>query len=122
MKRFLWFFLAVPLAIVLIVFSVANRVPVTMILDPFSRDNPAVALSLPFFVFLFAAFMTGMVTGAILTWFGQGRHRKAARLATLEAVKWRKDAEAQKNRADLLASAAAPAQGLPMLPAQDRAA
>ncbi len=122
MKRLLWLFVAIPVAIVLIVFSVANRTPVRMLLDPFSIDNPAISLTLPFFVFLFLAFGSGMVLGGLLTWFGQSRYRKAAKLLATEASQWRKDAEAQKNRADQLALAAAPAANLPALVNENKAA
>ena len=115
MKRLLWLFVAVPAAILLIVFSVANRAPVTMLLDPFSKDDPAIALTLPFFVFLFSALILGMLIGGTLVWIGQGRHRKAARQSASEALRWRKDAEAQKNRADTLAMGAAAATALPAL-------
>ncbi len=115
MKRLLWLFVAIPVAIILIVFSVANRSPVTMVLDPFSTDNPAISFTLPFFVFLFSALVTGMLLGGLLVWLGQGRYRKAAKLSASEAMQWRKDAEAQKNRADQLALAAATAPSVPAL-------
>jgi uncharacterized integral membrane protein len=118
MKRLLWLFVAVPAAILLIVFSVANRAPVTMLLDPFSKDDPAIALTLPFFVFLFSALILGMLVGGTLVWIGQGHHRKAARLSAAEALRWRKDAEAQKNRADTLAMGAA-AAAVTALPVPD---
>jgi uncharacterized integral membrane protein len=78
-KKLLWLLIGIPAAVVLIVFSVANRHPVTMRLDPFHAENPSVAIQLPFFVFLFAAFIAGMVIGGLTVWISQGRYRKAAR-------------------------------------------
>jgi uncharacterized integral membrane protein len=101
-KRLLWLFVAIPVAVLLIVFSVANRAPVTMLLDPFSRENPAIALTLPFFVFIFAAFVTGLLIGGFLVWLSQGRNRKEARRQAAEARNWRAEAEEQRNRADAL--------------------
>ena len=124
MRRLLWLFVAVPVAVLLIVFSVANRAPVTMLLDPFSRENPAIALTLPFFVFIFAAFVTGLLIGGFLVWLSQGRNRKEARRQAAEAKTWRAEAEQQRNRADALVQArqgAAPAT-LPVPANRDRAA
>jgi uncharacterized integral membrane protein len=104
-KRLLWLFVAVPVAVLLIVFSVANRAPVTMLLDPFSRENPAIALTLPFFVFIFAAFVAGLLIGGSLVWLSQGRNRKEARRQAVEAKNWRAEAEQQRNRADALLQA-----------------
>jgi uncharacterized integral membrane protein len=78
-KKLLWLLLGIPAAVVLIVFSVANRHPVTMRLDPFHAENPALAIQLPFFVFLFAAIIAGMVIGGLTVWISQSRFRKAAR-------------------------------------------
>lgn len=103
-KRILWLFVAIPMAVLLIVFSVANRAPVTMFLDPFSTENPAFSLTLPFFVFLFAAFLGGLLVGGIVAWFGQGRHRRLEKRYAADAANWRKEAETQRNRADTLAS------------------
>lgn len=104
MKRILWLFVAIPLAVLLIVFSVANRGVVTMVLDPFSAENPAISVTLPFFVFLFAAFLAGLLVGGFVAWIGQGRHRRLEKRFAADAATWRKEAEAQKNRADALAA------------------
>ena len=45
----------VPIAIVLIVLSVANRQPVRMALNPFRPEDSVLSLTAPFFVFLFLA-------------------------------------------------------------------
>lgn len=88
MKKFLWLIVGVPAAVLLIVFSVANRQLIQFRLDPFNTDNPAIAVELPFFVFLFAALLAGMAIGGLAVWISQGQYRKTAR--------------AQKARADAL--------------------
>jgi uncharacterized integral membrane protein len=103
-KRILLLFVAIPLAVLLIVFSVANRAQVTMVLDPFSAENPAISVALPFFVFLFGAFLAGLLVGGLVAWLGQGRHRRLEKRFAGDAATWRKEAEAQKNRADALAA------------------
>ena len=67
LKKFAWLFAGIPVAIVLIVLSVTNRHMVTLRLDPFNAENPALAVTLPFFqeqlsVVSLAARITG--TGA----------------------------------------------------------
>lgn len=69
----------VPLAIVLIALAVANRELVPFTLDPFHPGNPALTISLPFFVFLFVALLVGVLIGSAATWIGQSRFRRLAR-------------------------------------------
>ena len=69
----------IPLAIVLIALAVANRAPVAFTIDPFNPGNPGLTITLPLFVFLFAALALGLVLGSLATWLRQGRYRKAAR-------------------------------------------
>lgn len=103
LRKLVFLFIALPVAITLILLSVANRHLVQMSLDPFNSADPAVAFSLPFFVYLFVALMAGMILGSMATWFTQGKHRKAARREHTDAVKWQGEAENQKKRAEELA-------------------
>lgn len=84
MVRLLKYLLLVPVALVLVVFGVANRAPVTLHVDPFAAGEGPV-LSVPLFLVLFAAMALGVVLGSTLTWFAQGRYRKAGRVARREA-------------------------------------
>ena len=80
------FIILVPIAIVLITLSVANRDIVTLILNPLDPHDTALSISAPFFVFIFIALMAGMTIGALVTRFRQGRYRKNARLKDQQAV------------------------------------
>ncbi len=100
MKKLISAIIFAPIAIVLIVLSVANRHSVTFNLDPINPEQPFLAVTLPFFVFLFAALFAGLVIGSISTWFSQSRHRKLAREKKREAAKWQNEAEEQKQRAN----------------------
>lgn len=75
----------VPLAVILIALAVANREMVAFTIDPFNPGNPALTLTLPFFVFLFLALALGMIVGSLATWVKQGRYRKLARQRGAEA-------------------------------------
>ena len=79
MRRFLTLFVLLPIAIVIVVLSVANRTSVTFSLDPIGAAAPGWSASGPLYVFLFAAVTLGIVIGGIATWLRQGRWRQAAR-------------------------------------------
>ncbi|MBN8979886.1 MAG: DUF1049 domain-containing protein [Rhizobiales bacterium] len=68
-----------PLAIVFIVFALANRHLVMLSFDPFDPSDAALGLRLPLFVIVIAFAMVGVVVGGIATWFGQRHWRRAAR-------------------------------------------
>lgn len=96
----------IPLGIILIVLSVANRQFVTLALNPFRPDDQFLSVSAPFFVFLFAALILGLAIGAAVTWFTQGKYRKRARNEAREAEKWHAEADLYKSRAEQIAGQA----------------
>ncbi|MEM7299778.1 MAG: lipopolysaccharide assembly protein LapA domain-containing protein [Pseudomonadota bacterium] len=119
-KRIVNLLILVPLAIVLIALSVANRQPVVISADPFNSVDPALATPpLPLFAVLFVALIIGIFIGGIATWLTQGKHRKRAREQTIEARKWHAEADKEKSRAEDILTGAAP--GLPA-PADKKAA
>lgn len=87
LRRLVVVLVLVPVAVVLIALAVANRDDVALTFDPFSPGNPALTLVMPLFVWLFAAFALGMISGSIVTWIKQGRYRKAARRAPPQEAK-----------------------------------
>ena len=68
-----------PLALVFVIFAVANRHMVKVSFDPFSSTDPAVSLSLPLFAVILLAAIAGVAAGGSATWFRQRRWRRAAR-------------------------------------------
>jgi uncharacterized integral membrane protein len=99
----LWTVLIVlPLAVVLIVFSVANRQVVQISLDPVATDAPWFAVNVPLFVALFAALILGVLIGGIATWFTQGAYRKEARQKKVEATKLARERDVQKEQLNKL--------------------
>jgi uncharacterized integral membrane protein len=93
MRRFLTYLLLVPLAIIVVGFSVANRHSVTVSFDPFNTTAPALSFSLPLFVLLFATLALGVVIGGVAAWFRQARWRRMARNERLEADRLRREAD-----------------------------
>jgi uncharacterized integral membrane protein len=67
------------LAVVIIIFAVANRQPVTVSFDPFSTASPAYAVTLPLFVLIVMLVILGVLIGGTIAWVGQARWRRAAR-------------------------------------------
>lgn len=97
-RKVLSLIILVPLAVILIVLSVANRGAVTFALNPFNPKDDVLSVSAPFFLFLFIALIIGMIIGSFATWLNQGKYRKRARSEAREAVRWQ--AEAEKARRD----------------------
>ncbi len=93
MKKLIWLFIIVPFVTVLTALAVANRHEVNLILDPFYSKDPAIVVSMPFFIFIISSMILGVFLGGFGTWLNQGRWRKTARERALEAHQWRLRAE-----------------------------
>ena len=92
-KRILWLLVAFPAGLLLVTFAVVNRHEVRLVLDPFRPENPVIALSLPFYVYLFATLIVGVVLGGMATWFAQSRWRRSARQHGRAAARWHAEAD-----------------------------
>lgn len=93
MIRFLRRLILLACAVILVGLMVANRHTIAIGLDPFAANPPAVTVSAPMFVFLFAALLVGVVLGGIGAWMGQGKWRALARQRTKETYRLRQDRE-----------------------------
>jgi uncharacterized integral membrane protein len=102
-KRFLTYLVFVPVAVLVLLFALANREMVTLSLDPFGGGDPTLAVSAPLFIVLFVVLALGVLIGGCAAWLKQGRNRKAARLARTEADRYR--AEAERLRSQLAGGA-----------------
>jgi uncharacterized integral membrane protein len=91
MRRFVSLFVLLPIAVVVIVLSVANRDIVSFSLDPIGGAAAGWAVEAPMFVFLFAAVALGILIGGAATWFRQGRWRHAARIERANAERLRRE-------------------------------
>ena len=78
-KLLIWLVL-VPLAIVILMFAVANRDLVTVSFDPFSAAQPAASLTMPLFVLIFILVLLGVFVGGIADWMRQSHYRRTARV------------------------------------------
>jgi uncharacterized integral membrane protein len=75
----------VPLALLIVVFAVANRQPVTVSFDPFGAGDPALSATLPLYIFIFILVILGVIVGGLAAWLRQHKWRRAARRAAAEA-------------------------------------
>lgn len=92
MRRLARFLLLIPIAVIVVVLSVANRAPVTFSFDPFNTDDPALAVQLPMYWLIFAVLAVGILVGGLATWLGQTHWRRDARVRAAELAKLRQEA------------------------------
>jgi uncharacterized membrane protein YciS (DUF1049 family) len=111
MRRFVTYLILVPLAVIAIALSVANRGTVAFSLDPFGAASSRWTLAAPMFVFLFAALALGVVIGGVATWMRQRKWRRAARIERAKAERLRHEADQLRQRMTALPAIAGPLQG-----------
>jgi uncharacterized integral membrane protein len=88
----------IPLAIIIVMFAVANREIVTVTFDPFSSANPAFALKMPLFIVIFVLVAIGVLVGGVAAWLKQHKWRMRARRAEAEARELRARLDAQRTQ------------------------
>ncbi|MCI0598291.1 MAG: lipopolysaccharide assembly protein LapA domain-containing protein [Beijerinckiaceae bacterium] len=86
MKRFLKLLFLVPLVLAVLVIAETNRHPVPIYLDPLaSTAAEGAQITVPLFIVMLAAIMVGVIFGSVVTYFEQGKYRRAARRAQADA-------------------------------------
>lgn len=102
----------IPVAIILIALTVANRDIVAFTLDPFNPGSQALTFHAPLFVFLYLALLTGLVLGGLATWFTQRKYRKRARNYSRQVTALSKSDNGRTTATPKSASPALPAPGV----------
>jgi uncharacterized integral membrane protein len=95
-RKIVNFAILLPLAVILVIFAVANRHWVTVSFDPFNSSDPSLSIDLPLFLIILLSAIVGVLAGGIATWFRQGHWRRAARRHEADAAAAR--AELAQNR------------------------
>lgn len=121
MKTALKAIILVPIALIAVVFAVANREIVTVSFDPFNAENPAFALSAPLFLTILLMVMLGVLLGGIATWLNQGSVRHVARHEKAEADRLRRELQDTRLELDLARRSATTAAAGSALVRQDAA-
>ena len=103
----------IPLAILIVMFAVANRETITVSFDPFDSAHPALALKTPLFMLIFALVGVGVVIGGIAAWLRQHKWRLRARRAEAEARDLRARLDAEQPRRNVPALEASPPFAVP---------
>ena len=101
MRKFVAIAVLVPLAIIIVMFAVANREIITVSFDPFDAAHPALALKMPLFMLIFVLVAVGVVVGGIAAWLKQHKWRIRARRAEAEARDLRVRLDAGEPRRNL---------------------
>ncbi|WP_417830116.1 LapA family protein [Thalassospira sp.] len=88
--RILYWIISIPLAVLIAVFAVSNREPVTLSLWPLPFE-----IDLPLFLPIMVALLIGLGFGFAFEWLLQGKHRRAARRMDSELKRIKTDDTAQ---------------------------
>lgn len=107
MKKWLARLVWIPLALVGLVFAIANRETVELSLWPLPWSATA-----PFYMILLATLLVGMIIGAVLTWLGGHHYRVEARQHSRASDRLQRQVAELKS-----AAAAAPPPAPPAPPA-----
>ncbi|MCP3053915.1 lipopolysaccharide assembly protein LapA domain-containing protein [Aurantimonas marianensis] len=95
LSKILSLIILVPLAVLLVVFSVANRQSIPVSLDPIG-SMPQLAFEAPLFVLLMGSVIIGVVLGGIGTWVTQSHYRRKSWKRKYEVEKLRRETEENK--------------------------
>jgi len=88
----------VPLAIILVIFAVANRQTVVVSFDPFDSVRPALSAALPLFVLILILVIGGVIIGGTGAWLRQSKWRARARRCERESRALRRELDQIKQR------------------------
>ncbi len=95
--KILSFLILAPLAVLLVVFCVANREAITVSFDPIGT-LPQFAFQAPLFVLLLASLILGLLLGGFGTWMTQSHYRAKAASRRREVENLRHEVELSKER------------------------
>ncbi|HWV53901.1 lipopolysaccharide assembly protein LapA domain-containing protein [Pseudorhodoplanes sp.] len=93
LRKLVFWLILVPLAIVILMFAVANRELVTVSFDPFDPTAPAASVSVPLFVLVFVLVIAGVIIGGVAAWLRQSDYRRAARRRDADVMALRREIE-----------------------------
>lgn len=101
----------IPVALLIVLFAVGNRAPVTVALDPIAAQPPMFSFSLPLFLLLLVVLILGVILGGAAAWMRQSRWRRRARRLASELKTSRAETETLRRQLETSAAAQAQAQG-----------
>jgi uncharacterized integral membrane protein len=93
LSKLVFWLVLVPLAIIILMFAVANREIVTVSFDPFDATAPAASVSVPLFALIFVLVILGVIVGGVAAWLRQSGYRRVARQRDAEVSALRREIE-----------------------------
>lgn len=78
-RKIVTILILIPVALLIVMFAVANRAPVTIALDPFAGETPMFTTTAPLFLLLLVALIAGVIVGGAAAWSRQRKWRRRAR-------------------------------------------
>jgi heme/copper-type cytochrome/quinol oxidase subunit 1 len=99
MRKFIIAFILIPLAVIIVMFAVANREIITVAFDPFNSANPAYAVRMPLFILIFVLVGLGVLIGGSAAWLKQHKWRVRARRAEADVRRLRTELDAERSLA-----------------------
>ncbi|HMO27996.1 lipopolysaccharide assembly protein LapA domain-containing protein [Enterovirga sp.] len=103
--------LLLPIALVLILLSVANRAPVLFSLDPFDRGTPELAFHIPLYMLLLGALVLGVLLGGTGAWLAGGHHRRRGRASRREVSRLKQETDRLRTHLSATRAEALPPPG-----------
>ena len=100
LRKLVFWLILVPLAILILMFAVANREIVTVSFDPFNATTPAASVSVPVFVLIFVLVILGIIFGGVAAWLKQSGYRRVARQRNTDVTALHREIETLKARLD----------------------
>jgi uncharacterized integral membrane protein len=100
LRKLVFWLILVPLAILILMFAVANREIVTVSFDPFNATAPAASVSDPVFVLIFVLVILGVIFGGVAAWLKQSGYRRVARQRDTDVTALHREIETLKARLD----------------------
>ncbi|NNM71173.1 lipopolysaccharide assembly protein LapA domain-containing protein [Enterovirga aerilata] len=93
MLGFLKALILLPIAILVVLLAVANRGPVVLSFDPFSKGAPELSVTLPLFALILGSVALGVVLGGVGSWLAAGRQRRERRMSAREINRLKAEAD-----------------------------
>ncbi len=97
--RYVRYFILGVIALALILIAVANRQIVTVQLEPFGLGEPfPQPIDMPLFVVIFVSALAGLISGFVIEWIRERKHRRAIFEQEREASDLRKEVRRLANK------------------------
>ena len=113
MRKLITILILAPIAIVVIMFAVANREVISVSFDPFDTAHPALVLKTPLFLLIFVLVGLGVLVGGVAAWLRQHKWRARARRAEAEVRELRARLEVGQPRRNVPARIETPPFAVP---------